>query len=137
MINNPQELSELRVKYQAFVTDLLTKFPKVKYIITKFQGSGDSFDSFHSISIAGKDKAVLINSDEICSNYDIEDILSPIWWEAIEALGAGFNNDGSQGTITIDVITHEITAEFDWFVQETIHGGDLDSTLKKLLTGKD
>lgn len=123
-------LEEARERYTSFVTKLLELMPTARYIYCDFSGSGDSFDSFHNYEVLDSDHNELHIPAALPS---IEDNMQDIWWAVIEKLGAGFNDGGSRGEITIDLSTGKVSADFDWYVEETVHGGSLeDEQLSKL-----
>ena len=77
--------------------------PDIKKITVDYNGAGDSFSDFYGLTFEPEQKLEL--------NLEfLEDLL----WVAIEASEADFNNDGSQGVITIDFEEETITVENEW-----------------------
>jgi hypothetical protein len=91
-------------------------YPDIDKIEITYYGAGDSFDSFNEY-IAKKDELII---DDIDINHDI---ISSILWEALDHSEADFNNEGSEGTITIDLKNKQVTCENFYFIIETVPGG--------------
>lgn len=119
---------QVKQNYISFVTNLKRLEPKATQIYCHFLGSGDSFDSFDIIELRDKDS----NELRIPTEIDIENNLSEIWWQVIETLGCSFNDDGSQGTIIIDLTTGIVSADFEWWEMTTVPGDSLEEKLSDL-----
>ena len=83
------------------IQKLKQKFPQLEIVTIEYHGSGDSFEEFWGIESTPK---IDINQN------DIEDLL----WYAIEHSEADFNNDGSKGSITINLIEEQLTIDNYW-----------------------
>jgi hypothetical protein len=73
--------------------------PNISIVEIEYSGSGDSFGDFYNIYITDADRnAVEVNQG------DVQTIVEDYCFEIFDLSGQpDFNNDGSEGTITIDV----------------------------------
>jgi len=93
---------------------IMEKHPDVAIIECMFNGCGDSFSDFNDVTI--KDK----NGSDINGENDPyeknREIFEDLFWNIIEYDGrANFNDDGSEGNITIDLINNKIKIEVSYF----------------------
>lgn len=89
---------------------ILEKYPNVATVECQFCGSGDSFSDFNWIT--AKDKSD--NEMHIESNYgsSVSDLFFAIINYDDRAI---FDNDGSEGTIFVDLINNKIKIEVSYF----------------------
>lgn len=83
---------EFKNKLKTLLQELKLKYPDKKLIKVSYNGSGDSFDS------------MWVTNDLDVKEEDIEDIA----WLLIERSNADFNNEGSEGDISIDLETMQV-----------------------------
>lgn len=88
------------------------QFPEVKQIQMDYCGSGDSFDSYSWIR--NEDGNHLDLNSEL-----YEDIAEELFILA----GTDFNNEGSEGTITLDLENMDATIDNYYIVYEKMHSG--------------
>lgn len=72
----------------------------------RFNGSGDSFNEFYNYDIA----------DDVFSAMD------KLIWKLIDDTDANFNNDGCEGTITINTKERKVTIDIRHYVETTEQG---------------
>ena len=72
---------------------------RISIVEIEYSGSGDSFGDFYNIYVTDADK------NEVNVNQgDVQTIVEDYCFEVFDMSGQpDFNNDGSEGTITIDV----------------------------------
>jgi len=92
----------------AVYAELKETFPTAATIEVSYEGSGDSFGDFWSITAydaAGKEL-------ENYSHGDIQNIIEDYCFEVFEMSGEpDFNNDGSDGTIKFDILNQITTLD--------------------------
>lgn len=72
---------------------------RISIVEIEYSGSGDSFGDFYNIYVTDADK-----NEVNVSQGDVQSIVEDYCFEVFEMSGhPDFNNDGSEGTITIDV----------------------------------
>lgn len=76
------------------IKELRGKYLDLEEITIEYNGAGDSFDSMYS------------NTDGVDSK-DYEDLVFAL----INKVGSNFNNDGSYGTVTINLLENTIRIE--------------------------
>ncbi len=80
-------------KMEAEIKRMRIENPDLKSISIEFGGSGDCFDDFYSLNVdAGK---LTVPEVDFVNTYN--DLL----WAALEKSDANFNDEGSNGTVTI------------------------------------
>lgn len=108
---------------------LVKLLPGAHKVVLSYEGSGDSFDSFNSI-------VVLNDQDENMGDletYEIEtnvinhigDYMFDVIFPQAEC-SPDFNNEGSSGTITFDLLNRVITLENSYWVDDTEYPDDDD-----------
>ncbi len=88
---------------------LKNKYPSVTEIYINYYGSGDSFE--------GYDASCTPHIEEF-SDSEVEDIME----EMIERADSNFNNDGSRGTIIINLADKSVNIEdYSQFMSEELN----------------
>jgi hypothetical protein len=90
---------------------LKKSFPNLDAILVDYNGSGDSFDSFNYIR-------GLKEKEEININIDYDTDFNSLLWEILDKSDADFNNEGSEGTITIDLKNINVICE-NYYIEYT------------------
>jgi hypothetical protein len=108
-------MREKKYSYKASLAQLKEDFPEVLKINVQYMGSGDSFEDFWDQTVECKD-----GKDSTIDQSEYEDLL----WYAIENSDADFNNDGSEGTITIDLENQKLSIDNYYRVMETNASGN-------------
>jgi hypothetical protein len=100
------------------IAKLKKEYPGVDKIAVSYNGSGDSFDSFSSVSLSKNSKPVKRQAqNNFTQKYD--DILSA----ALEISDADFNNEGSEGEVVFDLKKNKIFVENYLIIHERKHSG--------------
>lgn len=103
--------------------------PGAQKVVLSYEGSGDNFDSFNSI-------VVLNDQDENMGDletYEIEthvinhigDYMFDVIFPQAEC-SPDFNNEGSSGIITFDLLNRVITLENSYWIDDTEYPDDDD-----------
>lgn len=92
------------------VVDHLQATSSQKIYNISFNGSGDSFENFYECDLEDEDF----------------DRCNTLIWKLIEETDADFNNDGCEGTITIDVENRKVTIDIQHYVQNTEQGDTIE-----------
>lgn len=77
-----------------------------------FNGSGDSFENFYGCDLEDEDFS---RSEHLI-------------WELIEETDANFNDEGCEGSITIDVENRKVIIDIQHYVQNTEQGDTIEIT---------
>lgn len=93
------------------IKDLKIKFPDVEVINIEYRGSGDSFEDFWNLES--------VPTSNI-QQEDIEDLL----WHIIDNSDANFNNEGSEGTIQIDLKNEKASIDNYYIVYDREASGE-------------
>ena len=104
----------------AVYAQLKEKYPTAATIEVSYEGSGDSFGDFWSIT--AYDAAG--NEVKDASHGEIQHIIEDYCYEIFEMSGEpDFNNDGSEGTIKFDILNQVTTLDNYVKYVETRHTG--------------
>lgn len=112
-------MSDLKKTKKETIVALVEKFPEVSKIRIGYQGGGDNFDSFYDFSIYDLD-----NKEIVSSQFDENTFLNIaddyIWYIFNNAQSQpDFNNDGSEGTVTFDLINRAVILEVTYLEDVT------------------
>ena len=100
-----------------FFNQIKTEIPHLSHIEIHYYGSSDSFDDFNSFEAYDKSGNYFEFGYDFCSRH-IE-----VLYTLVEKVGADFNNDGAEGTISIDLLTGRITVDnFSIYCQSIADG---------------
>lgn len=108
------------MNFREMLEEIKKDYPAAKKIEVTYGGAGDSFDGFYDYSITEGEGDITHRFDD---KYD--ELLNA----AVEATGDSFTNDGSQGTIHIDLVNNKVWAEHYYNVMETVKDSDYDLNL--------
>lgn len=90
--------------------ELHQKYPLLLSATISYEGSGDDFGSFWESDFKYSEVTPRNTYDEVSFINDADTLL----WHAIENSDADFNNDGSDGTITLDFTNYTMTIDNYW-----------------------
>jgi hypothetical protein len=102
---------EKKINIKKRIGELKKQHPLLESVSIQYHGSGDSFEEFWDINTTPE--GIDIREDEM------DDLL----WYAIENSDADFNNDGSDGTITIDIKSKQLSIDNYYNVMESLPSG--------------
>jgi hypothetical protein len=104
----------------AVYAQLKETFPKAATIEVSYEGSGDSFGDFWSVTAYDSDNKELKDY----SSGEIQHIIEDYCFEVFEMSGEpDFNNDGSEGTIKFDILNQVTTLDNYTKYVESRHTG--------------
>jgi hypothetical protein len=109
-------MGELKKTKKETLAGLAERFPGVASFEIGFQGAGDNFDSFFDYTAFSADGKVI----EEFSGYQNESAFIAIVGDYIDHIfntahsQPDFNNDGSDGTVTFDMINKVITLQVNY-----------------------
>ncbi len=105
------------------------KYPNIKKVKIQYEGSGDSFNDFWDYQFEYMDNTVDVNEEEV--KDELLRIFDGVIDTLFEEVGANFNNDGSEGTFTIDL--KKLNLEMDCYEKytETRYSGKSSYFAKK------
>ena len=93
--------------------------PDASIIEVSYSGSGDDFDDFYSIDAYDRNKNEIKNVHGM-----IYDLISDYCWEVFDKSGnPNFNDDGSTGTVKLDLDNYITTLDNYWIVKTEEHSG--------------
>lgn len=99
--------------------ELKKKYPTVSKISISYEGSGDSFGDFYHIVADDQD-----GNDMEISHGEIQNIVEDYCFEIFDKSGQpNFNDDGSTGTITLDIDNNITILDNYWYVRTEEHTG--------------
>lgn len=111
------------------ISGLVKLLPGAQKVILRYEGSGDSFDSFNSIAVLD-DQGVNIEDLE---TYNVEtDVINHIGDYMFDTIfpsaecEPNFNDEGSSGTITFDLLNKVIILENTYWEDVTEYPDDED-----------
>ena len=113
-----------REQYIEYFRDLKEKYPNAKRINISYYGGGDSFDSFDFNDIDGE-----WNRDFDTSKYN--DLL----FAALDMSEANFNNEGSTGTIIINLENESITVDNYYREIQEVPTGEITLNMNNITSG--
>lgn len=111
-------------QYRETFRQLKEEYPEAKSISVDYYGSGDSFDEYHNVQI----------DEEYNNNFNInkyENLLDA----ALEHSEADFDNDGCNGTITIDLMDETVSVDNYYKVIESHPSGLIEFDADSIETG--
>ena len=102
------------------LAELAQAFPTVKKFVSSYAGAGDNFDSFYQLDTYDADnKPVDIKENEFLA------ITEDYMWDIFERSGnPNFNDDGSEGTITFDMVNKVVTLHNYWMIRTSESSGE-------------
>jgi hypothetical protein len=109
-------MGELKKTKKETLAELAEKFPGVASFEIGFQGAGDNFDSFYDYTAYDAEGKVI----EPFSGYQNENSFlhvaeEYIWYIMDNAHSQpDFNNDGSDGTVTFDMVNKVVTLQVNY-----------------------
>jgi hypothetical protein len=122
-------MAELKKTKKETLTALAEAFPGVAEFVIGFQGSGDDFDSFFDYSAYdATGKVIDIHSGNQNENKFTNIANDYIWYLFYAAKSQpNFNNDGSDGTVTFDMVNRVVTLQVNYLEDVTPdYDGDED-----------
>jgi hypothetical protein len=122
-------MAELRKTKKETLAGLAEAFPGVASFEIGFQGAGDNFDSFYDYTAYDAEgKVIDIHSGFSNENKFLQIAEDYIWYVMDNAHNQpDFNNDGSDGTVTFDMVNKVVTLQVNY--QEDVtpdYDGDED-----------
>ena len=98
---------------------LKKNLPEASIIEIIQSGSGDAFDDFYSIEVYDKDKK------EIKTEHGtIQSLIEDYCFEVFDKSGnPNFNDEGSTGTVKLDLDNYITTLDNYWYVRTEEHSG--------------
>ena len=110
----------MEISKKEILASLAEKFPQVVKFEVSYSGSGDSFDSFYSLDTYDADgKPVNVSEGEFLN------LTNDYMFEIFERSGnPNFNDDGSEGTITFDMVNKVVTLHNYWIIRDTQSSGE-------------
>jgi hypothetical protein len=122
-------MAEIKKTKKQTLAELAEAFPGVASFEIGFQGAGDDFDSFFDYSAYDANgKAIDIHSGNENESKFIKIANDYIWYLFNTARHQpNFNNDGSDGTLTFDMVNKVITLQVNYLEDVTPdYDGDED-----------
>lgn len=105
------------------LAQLAERFPNAAKFELSYYGSGDSFDSFHSFDVQDVNERNIPEYEK--DESDFLNITENYIFDIFERSGnPNFNDDGSEGTITFDMINKVVTLHNYWIVKDTQSTGE-------------
>lgn len=105
------------------IAQLAEKFPNAAKFEISYAGSGDSFDSFYSLDAVDADGKNIQDYERRESEF--LSITEDYIFELFERSGnPDFNNDGSEGTVTFDMVNKAVILHNYWIIHSTESSGE-------------
>ena len=129
-----------RAEAKSFLLKIKKEIPSLSIIRVEYEGSGDSFGDFYSYNYKQIEPKELnieniytdkesFSSFKLLTNSEIGDLLiggldiDDLLWYALNSSEADFNNGGSQGTITIDLVKLTIDVDNNYKSEDYFNEG--------------
>lgn len=102
------------------IAQLVEKFPAATKFSIEYSGEGDDFNSFYYFDAEDADgKSLPISENEFMA------IAEDFIWDIFDRSGKpDFNDNGSEGTVEIDVVNKVVTLHNYYIVKETVSTGE-------------
>lgn len=107
-------------EFNKIMKDIKTEYPLAKNIEIGYWGSGDSFEEF---DLQGETSGLIKIADNFIYRYN------ELLWEILNQSVADFNNEGSRGTIYIDLENNKVTCDVYHIVHEEVFAEERDLKL--------